>query len=131
MRRRLLVLKSKNMTGLFHKKYNIAVYGENQLFVKRIATTLKAWFQNKAVVHSYTDSHQMFLDLNIAKAKNCPFDMTVVESKTGVEASFVLKHVDPSMEVVSYKDVATLKKETAKLCLNKPSNGKLTLKRVL
>lgn len=97
------------MTGLFHNKYRIAVYSENGRLVKRISSVIKTLFQKKGIVESYTDSHQMFVDLNVAKAKNCPFDITIVSPPEGYEAKLILKKSNPKMEVVEYTDDMELK----------------------
>lgn len=105
------------MTGVFKQKYKIAVYDEDISLVKRIATTLKSWFSNKIEIKSYTNSREMILDLNLAKAKNKPFDITIMGPDEWDASSIVLKHTDPSMQVIRYKDDKTLKKDTAKLSL--------------
>lgn len=110
------------MTGMFYPKYHVAVYAENNKpLVKRIAETLKSWFHNKIVVESYTDPQQMFIDFNVARAKNKAFDMTIIGADEDRAAKVVLKYADPSMEVIKYKDETTLKKDTGKLAYRIPS----------
>lgn len=111
------------MTGLFHNKYHIAIYDEDQTVIARIAGMLKSWFRNKMVIESYTDPHQMLVDVNIAKAKNKPFDMTVIGG--GDEgATYILQKTNPSMRVVTYTDEKTLKKETVKLTFKPICNSR-------
>ncbi len=110
---------------MFYPKYHVAVYAENnKSLVKRISETLKSWFQNKIVVESYTDSHQMFVDFNVAKAKNKSFDMAIIGADEDRAARVVLKYADPNMEVIKYKDELTLKKDTGKLAVRPPINLK-------
>ena len=115
------------MTGLFHTKYRIAVYDENKDIIRRITQTLKSWFDDKIVVESYTDSREMFVDMNLAKAHNKPFDMTIVGPDQGPEAAMVLKQSDPSMGVIDLKDEKALKKDTVKLTLKRHGTISLPL----
>lgn len=110
------------MTGIFHRKYRVAVYDEDPNFIDKVVKFLKSWFRNKISVESYTDSHEMFININVAKAKNRPFDMTIVGPAEGKETTVILKNANPSMKIINYKDETTLKKDTAKFVYysNKP-----------
>ena len=118
MKYKLLVFENKTpMTGLFHTKYRIAVYDEDKNLIGRIAETLKSWFDGEVVVEPYTDSHQMFVNMNLAKVYNKPFDMTIIGPAEGPETVMILKQTDPSMGVIKLKDEKSLKKDTVKLTL--------------
>lgn len=104
------------MTGLFVKKYHIAVYDENEEFVNKIIATLKLWYNNKIVVESYTDSTSMFEAVNTSNAINKPFDLAIF-SKNEIAEKLVLKHTCPSLPVLLCSDEKMLKLETSKLLL--------------
>jgi len=118
MRTKLIASENKNiMTGLFHSKYHIAVYDENKDIIRRITETLKRWFSNKVIIESYTNSYDMFIGINLAKANNKPFDMTIIGPDEGQETVMILKWVDSNMGIINLKDENSLKKDTVKLAL--------------
>lgn len=102
------------MTGLFVKKYHIAVFGEDKNFVTNIMYSLKEWYSNKVVVESYTDSYKMFEAINISEMKNSPFDLAVF-NMTGVAQKMILKQTNPAVKVFLCSNGDALKKETDKI----------------
>ena len=113
------------MIGLFHQKYHVAVYGEDASLVNRIVNKLRSWFKNEVVVESYTDTHQMLVDFNVAQAKNKPFDMAILGPEEGMESKIFLKHTNPLMDIIGYKDEKTLKKETVRLSMKRSKELRL------
>lgn len=106
------------MTGWFSNKYRVAIYGQDATLVQRITDILKSWFKRKIVVETYTDPHQLFVDMNIAKANHIPFDLTIMtpsEEATGK----ILKQTNPEMDIVDCNDPKSLKKDTVRLTLKK------------
>lgn len=104
------------MTGLLLKKYHVAVFDEDEGFVRRTIDTLKRWYKNKIVIKSYTNSHEMFEALNINSAKNSPFDLAVFNSDEVAE-KLVVKQIYPDLPVVLCKDEHMLKRESSKILL--------------
>ena len=104
------------MTGKILKKYHVAVMDEDANFVSQIVFALKSWFNKSMVVEQYTDPRSMFEAINACKAKECPFDLTVMSVKDEAE-KMVLHQTDPKMPVLLCKDIKTLKSDTAKILL--------------
>lgn len=98
----------KNMSFMFHTKYRVVIFTKDINVINNISSTLKRWFNNKVSLEVYDDAHAMFMALNIAKAKNCPFRMAIMGPDQNVEAQLVLQHTDPNIKVVNYKDDSTL-----------------------
>ncbi len=47
--------------------------------------------------------------MNIAKAKNNPFDAIILGSTDGIETSCVLKQSNPDLEIIKYTDKESIK----------------------
>jgi hypothetical protein len=105
------------MTGLFVKKYHVAIFDEDGSFVERITNVLKLWYNRRIVIESYTDSSSMFQAVNMCNAKNKPFDLAIFGSKDSKAKEMVLKHTCPNLPVVTFKDEAKLQKEASKFLL--------------
>lgn len=105
------------MTGLFVKKYHVAIYDEDENFIERIASALKLWYDRRIVIESYTDSSRMFQAVNMCNAKNKPFDLAIFGSNESKVKEIILKHTCPNLPIVTFKDEAKLQKETSKFLL--------------
>lgn len=103
------------MTGLFIKKYHVAVLEEDENFLSRMMDAMKTWYQGRIVIEGFTDSRDMFEAINLSKAKKEPFDMAIL-SLNEVPEKLVLKQSVPSLNVVMCNDVASLKSEASR-CL--------------
>jgi hypothetical protein len=105
------------MIGVFHQKYHIAIFSDDTALTKKILDKLKEWFKNNVIVETYSDPFKMLSDLNTSKAKNCPFDMTILseDNDNSYSAGILLKHVNPSMMVVNYENDKKLKTDALKL----------------
>ena len=96
------------MTGLFIKKYHVAVLEEDENFLAKMIGAMKTWYQGHIVVEGFTDSRNMFEAINLSKAKNRPFDLAILSSDEFLE-KMVLKQSVPSLNVVMCNDVASLR----------------------
>lgn len=105
-----------SMTGLFKKKYHIAILDKNGGFIKTVKDSLLDLYRNKVVVQTYDDSDLLFKDMNINKVKNNPFDLAILSPAEFAE-QMVLKHSHPKLKILMCADVNGLKQETAKLLL--------------
>lgn len=107
------------MTGLFVKKYHVAIFDENknENFIKRITNALNSWYNRRIVIEIYTDSSSMFHAVNMSNAKNKPFDLAIFGSKNSKVKEMILKHTCPNLPVVTFKDEDKLQKETSKFLL--------------
>jgi hypothetical protein len=104
------------MTGLFVKKYHVAILEENQAFVSSMVSALKSWYNSRIVVETYSDSIKMFEGINNSKAKHRPFDLTVIGINCVAEKA-ILNQTEPKMPVLLCKDLTTLRKEASKFLL--------------
>lgn len=104
------------MTGLFVKKYHVAILEEDKAFVSQIVSAFKTWYSSRIVIETYADSAKMFEGINTSKAKRCPFDLTVMGKNDVVEKA-ILNHTDPKMPVLLCKDLTTLRQEASKFLL--------------
>lgn len=105
------------MTGLFVKKYHVAIFDENENFIERITNALKSWYSSRIVIETYTDSSSMFQAVNMCNAKNRPFDLAIFGSKDSKAKEMILKHTCPKLPIVTFKDEAKLQKEASKFLL--------------
>jgi hypothetical protein len=104
------------MTGLFIKKYHVAVLDNNNEFVSTIVNSLKSWYNDKIVVETYKNAHDMFEAVNINEIRNNPFDLAVLTPAQYAE-KMVLKQSNPDLKVILCKDPQALKFETVKALL--------------
>lgn len=104
------------MTGLLIKKYHIAILDENQCFLARIVNSLKGWYNNKIVIKTYKNSESLIEAVNLNKAKNNPFDLTVLRRKEYAE-KLILQRSNPNMTILVCDSCEDLKKITDKLLL--------------
>jgi hypothetical protein len=102
------------MIGTLSRKYHVAIVDSDPGFVKTMVQALTEWYSNKVVVQTYTDRKRMFLEMNIAAAKEKPFDMAIMKTDE-LPTSMVLKRTNPSVKVVMCDNVQKLKQETAKV----------------
>lgn len=106
------------MTGLFFKKYHVAIYGENENFIKRISDALRLWYNNRVVIQVYTNSKHMFDDVNICSAKNNPFDLAIFgPDELCKSKQMILKYSFPDLPTLLFKDEEELQKDTSKFLL--------------
>ena len=105
------------MTGLLMKKYHVAVLDNNNNgFVKKVVGVLKTWYNNKIVIQTYQDTHEMFEAVNVNRAKNKPFDMAVVSPDQMAER-LVLQRANPNLKVVVCEDEQAFRAASAKVLL--------------
>jgi hypothetical protein len=104
------------MTGLFVKKYHVAILDENNAFVSQIVSALKLWYNHRVVVETYSNSKKMFEGINYSKAKKCPFDLAVM-GKDDIAEKAILNRTDPKMPVLLCKDLPTFRQEASKFLL--------------
>lgn len=105
------------MTGLFVKKYHVAIFDEDESFIERISNALKSWYDRRIIIEIYTDSSSMFQAVNMCNAKNKPFDLAIFCSKNSKAKEMILKHTCPNLPIVTFKDEAKLQKEASKFLL--------------
>lgn len=106
------------MTGLFIKKYYVAIYDENEDSINRIINALKSWYDNRIVIESYDNPNNMFRAVNMSNAKNRPFDLAIFGSDDIFKAKqMILKYTCPDLPVVSFKDEEKLHREVSKFLL--------------
>lgn len=105
------------MTGLFVKKYHVAIFDEDESFIERITNALKSWYDKRIVIESYTDSSSMFKAVNMSNAKNKPFDLAIFGSNDCKAKEMILKHTCPNLPIVTFKDETKLQKEASKFLL--------------
>ena len=104
------------MTGLLKKKYYVAVLDKDEDFISKVMNTLKSWYNNRIIIKSYTDCHEMFAAVNLGKANKNPFDVAVL-SPDEVAEKMVLRHSNPDMKIIVCKDECSLKEEAEKVML--------------
>lgn len=104
-----------NIKWLFQPKFKVAIFCKNQNIINNISNALKKIFDDKICIEFYGNTHDMFVAINVAKAKNCPFNIAIIGSQDELEARIVLQRSNPSMEVISYVDDATLRSQTQTL----------------
>jgi hypothetical protein len=104
------------MTGLFVKKYHVAVMDEDKTFASQVVSALKSLYNSRIVIETYSDSQQMFNAINDFKAKSCPFDLMVM-SPNDIAEKMILQITDPKMPVLLCQDIKTLKVEASKFLL--------------
>ncbi len=104
------------MTGLFVKKYHVAVLEDDKAFVSQIVAAFKSWYHNRIVIETYTDSNKMFEGINACKARKCPYDLTVMGTNDVAEKA-ILHQTDPKMPVLLCKNISTLRQEASKFLL--------------
>lgn len=104
------------MTGLFVKKFHVAVLDSDQGTFNGAVSSLKAICNHKVVVKTFSNSRALFQAINLEQATNHPFDMAVV-SPNQLAEKMVLKQSNPDLRVVVCKDAQTLRDETLKLLL--------------
>jgi hypothetical protein len=97
------------MIGLFHSKYRIAVYDPNILIVNEIVRNIEQMFNHSVVLDKFIDIKDMFMTLNISKAKKNPIDIAILGESDGIETEFILHRTNPDMEIIKYKDIDSLK----------------------
>lgn len=105
------------MTGLFVKKYHVAIFDEDGDSIERITNALISLYENRIVIESYTNSTNMFQAVNMCNAKNRPFDLAIFGSKNAKTKEMVLKHTCPTLPIVTFKDEKKLQKEASKFLL--------------
>jgi hypothetical protein len=103
--------------NIFAHKLKIAIFDNtnNSSNKDKIFDLLKKMFGGKVLIEFYSDTKEMFVALNIAKAKNKPFDATILGGTEEMETKIVLQRMNPSMDVISYVDDDTFKYETMPL----------------
>jgi hypothetical protein len=106
------------MTGLFIRKYHVAIYDENEEFINRITDALKSWYDNRIVIESYNNSNHMFQAVNMSKAENRPFDLAIFSSNDiSKTKQMILKHTCPNLPVVLFKNEEKLQIDASKFLL--------------
>lgn len=106
------------MTGVFVKKYHVAIFDENEQFLKQISNSLKLWYNKRIVIETYSDPSCMFKAVNMNNAKNKPFDLAIFGSTDLTKVNrIILKHTCPDLPILMFKNDEKLQKETSKFLL--------------
>lgn len=101
------------MFKFFKFRYKVAIYHENSNIISWILFKLKRWYKYKIKIKSYTDYKVMFSEINMAKAKNSPFDVIIL-GPDEYEALAILKNCQPNTDVIMFTNEAELKSKTYK-----------------
>lgn len=102
------------MTGIFIKKYHIAVLDESENdsgFKQTITNFFKTEYtQTKVKIEKFSDTYEMFKSININESNNNPFDLIIMTQQQKIH-ELILHHSNPSVSVILFEDEKTLKKQ--------------------
>lgn len=102
------------MTGLLHRKYNIAVLEENTVKMGIIIDLIKSWFGKRVVVKSYSDSKKLIRAINMNDAQNHPIDVAVLGPDEIAEKCLIQRY-NPKTAVIVCDDYDTFKRDAYKI----------------
>lgn len=90
---------------LLGRRFHAAVVDENQETLSQAVDKIKNTYQEDVDVEGFTNYHELFLRLNVSKAKEYPFDVALVhEFQTNYMLSNLLKRTDPSLKLIKYNN---------------------------
>jgi hypothetical protein len=103
------------MTGLLNNKYHVAILKDDTDFISHAKDILRKCY-DKIVIETFADSHSLIEGVNLNKANNSPFDLTVLSPDEYVE-KLILQKRNPDMKILVCKTVEDFQKETVNMHL--------------
>jgi uncharacterized protein (UPF0305 family) len=87
------------------RRFHAAIVDENEDTLAQAITEMKLQYKEDVDVEGFTNYRDLFLRLNVSKAKDYPFDVALIhEYQTNLLLSNILKRTDPNLKLVKYQD---------------------------